>query len=84
MEDTAKNYVSSIRHWTNFCAEIDENPLGFPLNPELVMFWIADRAYAANSVASLNTWESSITWLGQIRGFSNRKLAGKFRLSTIT
>ncbi len=67
---TKANYVSSLRNWAKYCIEYNEDPFQMPIDPLVVIYWFSERALQAGSVASICTWQSSLSWLCKIKGFT--------------
>ena len=68
---TLIGYVSYVRNWVRYCLENDRNPIHFPTDPILVKFWISALAKKQDSINSIRSWTSSLTWLTTCYGHSS-------------
>ena len=68
LKQTKENYVSLFRHWFNWCLDFDINPLGMPLDRNVVMFWMQERVNMSGSVASYSSWKSMLLWITTLTG----------------
>ena len=61
-----KNYLPSMRDFHGYCDSIGESPCEFPMDEEMIMFWIMDKTLRSGSAASICTWTASIAYLHEI------------------
>ena len=68
---TLRNYLSYARNWVKFAIFMERNPAAFPLDPELVLYWVAELARKRPTVTSLGSWISALTWFSECLGFGS-------------
>lgn len=69
--ETYGGYIAPLRRWMEFCMELQIDPLTFPYEVEVVIYWIMDEIKRFDSIASIKRWEASIGWLGDMLGYDN-------------
>ena len=63
---TKMHYVSQFRHFVNFCLDHGHNPLDFPLDPQLCIFWIQQKFNIHGNIKSLNSWTAMLNWISDL------------------
>ena len=66
VEGTKTHYVSQFRHYVNFCLDHGQDPLHFPLDPNLCMFWIQDKVNKHGNIKSLRSWTAMLNWISDL------------------
>ena len=55
-----------MRSWVIFCHWVHEDPWLQPFDPQLVIYWIADRVQQIGHIKSLRQWTAMLSWLCQL------------------
>ena len=63
---TKQKYISYFRQWIIYCFDFDLNPLQFPLDPNIVQHWVADRVEQRGNVKQLNAYFATLmNWISE-------------------
>ncbi len=67
--ETKDHYIGSFRQFVFYCViTIREYPFDFPIDHDVVMFWLADRVACMGNIKSIGRWISMLLWLHEIYG----------------
>ncbi len=67
-DGTKISYMTAFKQWYIYCQSIREDPMKLPCEPELAVFFLADRVAHTGSIGSIKNWSAMLNWIHELAG----------------